>query len=479
MNLKKKTLSGLFWVGLEKVGLHLIQFVVFIILARLLTPEDFGLVGMIMILFSLSSTMMEGGIKQALIREKKLISGDLNTAFTLNLLLGIFLYIILFFSAPYVSTFYGDNRLTLLVRIMGLAILFKSLGLVHSASLIQSLNFKRELILILPAYLLSGLLAVTMAFYGFGVISLAVKFVTIELINSFLLFFLSRYNVRLGFNRKSFKKLMKFGIHLSVSKFITSINSDIHKVVIGKFFSASNLGLYTQAQKVKRLLSSNIVGTIQKVTYPVLSKIGGGSARLKEGYRKIIMMSCVITIPLMVILIITADPLIPFLLGEQWIGAVPMLQIIAVGGMIYNITLIHQNLLKVLNMTDTYLKLEIIQVFNFLIGLLIGIWFDILTLISLMVLVRYVNTIFYGYSVGKFIDYTFMEQIKDISDVLVVSFLILGITYIIKLKIIQLDLHDLILIITLSVVVLLLFVGIGFIIKSEKIKLVKGFFNVQ
>jgi O-antigen/teichoic acid export membrane protein len=479
VNLKKKTLSGLFWVGLEKVGLHLIQFVVFIILARLLTPEDFGLVGMIMILFSLSSTMMEGGIKQALIREKKLISGDLNTAFTLNLLLGIFLYIILFFSAPYVSTFYGDNRLTLLVRIMGLAILFKSLGLVHSASLIQSLNFKRELILILPAYLLSGLLAVTMAFYGFGVISLAVKFVTIELINSFLLFFLSRYNVRLGFNRKSFKKLMKFGIHLSVSKFITSINSDIHKVVIGKFFSASNLGLYTQAQKVKRLLSSNIVGTIQKVTYPVLSKIGGGSARLKEGYRKIIMMSCVITIPLMVILIITADPLIPFLLGEQWIGAVPMLQIIAVGGMIYNITLIHQNLLKVLNMTDTYLKLEIIQVFNFLIGLLIGIWFDILTLISLMVLVRYVNTIFYGYSVGKFIDYTFMEQIKDISDVLVVSFLILGITYIIKLKIIQLDLHDLILIITLSVVVLLLFVGIGFIIKSEKIKLVKGFFNVQ
>lgn len=475
MNLKKRTLSGLFWVGLEKVGLHVIQFVVLIILARLLAPEDFGLIGMIMILFSVSSIIMEGGINQALIREKNLEKSDVDTAFLTNVLLGIFFYLLLYFTAPYVSLFYDDERLTLLVRVMGLSVFFKSFSLVFSASLVQKMNFKRELILMVPAYLVSGIGAVYLAFAGYGVVALAMKYVILELVKTILLFFLSQQNVGSSYSKKSFKKLFNFGIHLTSSKLIASMHNNLYKVLIGKFFSASVLGLYTQAQKIKRLLSSNILQAIQKVTYPTLSKIKDDEKRLKAGYIKIIQMSMLIIMPMMVLLIVTADPLIPFLLGEQWLGAVPMLQIISVGGMVFYLILIHQNILKVIGRTDVYFKLEIIQKFNVTLALVVGLWFDILILIALIVASQFVTTFIYAYKVGKFIDYTIPEQIKDIADIFVVSILVLGLTFIIKIGITQFQLHDIILLITLVVSSLLMFVGIGFAIKSEKIKLVKEF----
>jgi len=473
LSLKKAAFRGLFWVGIEKVGLHLIQISVFIILARLLVPEDFGLIGMIMILFSVSSTIMEGGVSQALIREKTIEQDDINTAFLFNVLFGIILYILLYVTAPYISHFYNDERLTLLVRIMGLSVLFQSFGLVFSASLVQKMNFKRELILILPAHLISGLTAITMGYSGYGVISIAMKFVILELIKSFTLFYLSQQKIHLGFSKSSFKKLFSFGMHLTGSKLISSMHSNLYKVLIGKFFSASTLGLYTQAQKIMRLLSSNILQAIQKVTYPSLSKIKGNKVRLKSGYRKIIQLSMLLIMPLMALLIVIADPLIPFLLGEQWAGAVPMLQIISVGGMVFYLILIYQNLLKVIGRTDIYLKLEIIQKVNITIALAVGIWFNILIFISLVVVSHFITTFIYAYKVGKFVDYSISEQIKDIADIFVVSLLVLGIIYYFKLIMMQYNLHSLVLLTILSISVMSLFIAIGFIIKSPKIKLLK------
>ncbi len=356
---------------------------------------------------------------------------------------------------------------------MGLAILFKSWGLVYSAILIQKLDFKKELYLMIPAHLASGFIAILLAFKGFGVISLAVKFVVLEFLNAVLLFIFCSFRVSFGFDKNSLKKLIGFGFNLSVSKILTSINSDIYKAVIGKVYSASILGLYTQSQKIKRLISVNIISAIQKVTYPALAKIRDDKNKLKETYKKIVIISCLFTVPLMTILIITADPLIPFLLGEQWRDAIPILQIIAIGGMIYNVTLIHQNLLKVLNRTDVFLKLEVIQVFNFMLALFIGVWFDIYVLLYLIVVVRYINTIIYAFSVGHFIEYPLSEQFKDIADIICISILTLLIVLYLKGFLLDLQLKDIYTLVLLFSICIVLFVLNGIIFRTDKLSLIK------
>lgn len=473
MNLKKRTLNGLFWVGLEKVGLNLVQVVVFILLARLLTPEDFGLVGMIAILFSISTTLMEGGLNQAIIRESTLEKNDVDTAFFTNVILGVFFYLVIYMIAPYVSIFYDDDRLTLLIRIMGLSVFFKSFGLVYSAILAQQLNFRKELVIMLPAYLISGILAVYMAFADYGVVSLAMHYVVLELVKSLFLYFLSNQKVRLRFDKKSFKKLLSFGIYITGSKLIASTHYNLYKVLIGKFYSASVLGLYTEAQKIKRLLSSKILEAIQKVTYPTLSKIKDNNKRLKNGYRKIIQLSMLIIMPMMTVLILIADPLIPFFLGEKWLGAVPMLQIISIGGMVFYLILIYQNLLMVINRTDILFKLELIQKINTTTALIAGLWFDILILITLIIGSHFITTIIYAYKVGKYIDYTFKEQFKDISDIIFISLVVLSSLYLLKPIIVGYVPQALILIMILVFSALFMFVGIGLLTKSKKINLIR------
>ncbi|TVR80013.1 MAG: lipopolysaccharide biosynthesis protein [Chitinophagaceae bacterium] len=416
-SLKKKTLQGFIWVAAEKVGLYLIQFGIIMILARLLTPEDFGLVAMIMIFFAVTTVLMEGGLSSAIIRERTPKQEDINTVFTINVLLAVFFYIILFFAAPYIADFYGNPIIQSLIRIMGLTLVARALSLVHQAMLVHSLDFKKEFLRVLPAHLLSGALGIYLAYKGYGVFALAYKYLALSILSSLFLMFLSKQKVSLSLHKNSYNRLSSFGIHLTASKILSSIHSNLYKVLIGVFFSPATLGFLSQAQKLERLVSSNLMQVIRKVSYPSLAKLNDDPVKLKDAYRKIIKISSLIVIPGMVFMIVYAEPLISLAFGDQWLPAAPMLQIVCVGGMVFNLILIHQNLLKVLGRSRLYLNLEILQKANITLALVGGIWFDILTLISLIVLAQYVTTFFYGYYAGKYISYNIREQLSDLAKI--------------------------------------------------------------
>lgn len=385
------------------------------ILARLLTPEDFGLVAMIMIFFAVTTVLMEGGLSAAIIRERTPKQEDINTVFTINVLLAVFFYIILFFAAPYIADFYGNPIIQSLIRIMGLTLVARALSLVHQAMLVHSLDFKKEFLRVLPAHLLSGALGIYLAYKGYGVFALAYKYLALSILSSLFLMFLSKQKVSLSLHKNSYNRLSSFGIHLTASKILSSIHSNLYKVLIGVFFSPATLGFLSQAQKLERLVSSNLMQVIRKVSYPSLAKLNDDPVKLKDAYRKIIKISSLIVIPGMVFMIVYAEPLISLAFGDQWLPAAPMLQIVCVGGMVFNLILIHQNLLKVLGRSRLYLNLEILQKANITLALVGGIWFDILTLISLIVLAQYVTTFFYGYYAGGFINYSLKEQIWDVT----------------------------------------------------------------
>ena len=413
MSLKQKTATGLFWVFLEKIGLYFIDFAIIIILARLLSPEDFGLVAMVMIFFSVSTTIMEGGLNQALIREKKPNEEDVNTVFTTNLVFAIVLYIILYLLAPYIALFFENKMLTPIVRIMGLSLIFRSFGMAHRSMVVQSLNFKKEFYLVLPAHLFTGLLAIYLAYKGAGVYALVIKYTALAFFTSLIFIIFSKYPIRLGFSKESFNRFFSFGLNIMLSRLISSIYLNLYRVFIAKFYSAAALGYYKQANNLRKMGSSNIVSAIQKVTYPVLAKLQDNPEKLKNAYRRVIKTTSVIVIPIMVFLFITADVLIPFLLGDQWMLAVPMLKIIVVGGMVFNISLINQNLLKVLGKTRLYLRLEILKKISTTAALLIGIWFDILILLAILQITAFINAIIYSYVSSRYIDYRKKEQITD------------------------------------------------------------------
>lgn len=417
------------------------------ILARLLTPEDFGLVAMIMIFFAVATVLMEGGLSAAIIRERNPKQEDINTVFTINVLLAVFFYIILFFAAPFIADLYGSPIIQSLIRIMGLTLVARAFSLVHQAMLVHNLDFKKEFIRILPAHLLSGALGIYLAYKGFGVFALAYKYLALSILSSLLLIILSKQKVSLSLHKSSYNRLSSFGIHLTASKILSSIHSNLYKVLIGFFFSPATLGFLTQAQKLERLVSSNLMQVIRKVSYPSLAKLNDDPVKLKDAYRKIIRISSLIVIPGMVFMIINAEPLISLAFGDQWLPAAPMLQIVCVGGMVFNLILIHQNLLKVLGRSRLYLNLEILQKANITIALLGGIWFDILTLISLIILAQYVTTFFYGYYSGVLINYSIKEQVWDVAQIILWIIPVGIIFYILRHTFAQFELSNLIIII--------------------------------
>ncbi|MEX1193384.1 MAG: lipopolysaccharide biosynthesis protein [Brumimicrobium sp.] len=474
MSLKQKTVKGLFWVALEKVGLHLIQFVVLIFLARLLSPEDFGLLGMVMIFYSLSSVILENILNQAILREKEILQKDLNTAFSFNILCGFLLFILIFSISPLVSAFYEDERLTVLLRILSFAVLFKAIGMVFRILLMHDLKFKKQLILVLPANLISGVTAVALAFNDFGFITLAIKVVILEFLMMLFLIIFKKRKVQLQFDSSSFKRLSNFGFNLTASKIITSMRADSFNVLIGKFFSASSLGLFTQAQKLTRLFSTNVVQSIQVVTYPALAKIQDNDSKLKSAYRNIIILNSLVIVPLMAISIVVADPLIPFVLGTKWAGAVPIFQILCIGGMFYNNTLIYQNLLKIKNKMRVYLRLELIQVLFLTVALIVGLFFSLETLVILMVTARLINTLIYINYTGTLINYSFKNQITDIGDIFLTSIFSLFITYGVKMLLVDYPISSIQLTIILTFVMLIFFILLGLLFHRQKFILIKS-----
>ncbi len=431
-SLSERSLSAIVWVLLDKLGGSVMNFVVTIILARLLSPEDFGVVAMVMVFFEFSSIFVESGFSTALIREKTISEADKSTTFIFNLIASFIMYGVLFVSAPAIAAFFAQPLLVWIVRIMGLSLIINALSIVQRTILIQQIDFKAMTIVRFIAVAVSGGAAVILAYSGWGVWSLVVRFGLMDLLSTIFLWFLNRWSPSFQFSKASFHKLFGFGSKILAAAMLDKFYLHIYKLLIGKFFAAATLGFYTQANNFTNMVINTLFRTVQNVTYPVLSKLQDDQEKLKAGYRKILKLSSFIIIPAMVVLGVLAKPIIVTLVGEKWLPSVPMLQLLCLSGLTYHFSSINLNMLLVLGRSDLSLKLEVIKKVNITLAIVIGLQFGIYGLIIGEVITAYVNLFINAYYSRKFLNYALNDQFVDVLPTMAFSALIGGLLFFLK-----------------------------------------------
>lgn len=420
-SLKKKTISGLIWSFTDSLANQGLTFIIGIILARLLTPKEFGLIGMITIFIAVSESFINSGFSQALIRKNDCTETDLSTTFFFNMAAGILFFILLFITAPLVSSFFKEPQLIILIRVLGAVLIIDAFTIVQRTTLTRRIDFKLQTKVSVISTGFSGIVSISMAFTGFGVWSLVAKTISQRMMNSFLLWLWNKWRPLLVFSRRSFRDLFSFGSKLLASGLIDTIYRNVYYLIIGKYFSAQELGFYTRADHFKDLPSKNINNVISRVSYPVLSQLQDDPVKLKAGYKKIIKSTMFVTFILMTGLAAIAEPLVITLIGEKWRQSIIYLQLLCFVGAMYPLHALNLNMLNVQGRSDLFLKLEIIKKLLAIPTIVIG----IICGIQVMIFGMWFNTIFAyylnSYYSGRFISYSMREQINDIIPSLLTS----------------------------------------------------------
>lgn len=413
-SLKQKTVNGLFWSFIDNFSSQGITFIVGIVLARLLTPKEFGLIGMITIFIAISQSFTNSGFSQALIRKKEVSDTDLSTVFYFNFGVGLLFFALLFLTAPLISNFFDEPQLTDLVRVLASVLIINSVTIIQRTILTKRIDFKLQTKISVISNLLSGCVGIGMAYSGFGVWSLVARTISQQGFTSLFLWLWNRWKPSLVFSIASFKELFSFGSKLLFSGLIDTMYRNIYYLIIGKYFSAADLGFYTRADLFKRLPAQNISTVMSQVTYPVLAQMQDDPVKLKAAYKRMIKSIMFISFILMAGMAATAEPLVITLIGEQWRPSILYLQLLTFVGVMYPLHSLNLNMLNVQGRSDLFLKLEIIKKIMVIPTIIIGIYFGI----TIMILGMWVNTIiaYYlnSYYSGRFIKYPMREQITDI-----------------------------------------------------------------
>lgn len=414
MSLAQKALSGFIWTLTSRAGTRISIFVVSIVLARLLTPADFGLIAMLSVFFAVSSSLVDSGFTHALIREKTISEVDKSTVFFINLFISLFLYTILWFSSPYIAKFFDQPELMWLARVMGIDIVLKALIIVQRAVYMQTLRFKLLSYTDIGVSLLTGIIAVFLAYYGFGVWALAIKYFLSSLFIFIVFFTINPWRPTSFINADSFKRLFGFGSRLLVTGLINVFYNNVYNLTIGKLFSADILGYYNRAYLLVNQSITTISMALGQVTYPILSKTKDDAPRLKEAHKKIVNVISFINIPISVILAFSAEPLVLVLLGEKWVETVPFVQLLSISAIVTHLIALNINILKVIGRSDLYLRTSVISKVLTTIAVIVGIQFGVWGLVISSVVAIYLEVIVSMLFTSKFFNYNISDQLRDI-----------------------------------------------------------------
>ena len=413
-SLKSKTVKGASWSLIDSVAGQGITFLVGLVLARLLSPEEYGLIGIILIFVSVFNTIVDSGFSNALIRKKDVKDIDYNTVFIINLILSVLLFSILYVSAPAISIFFSQPLLIPLLRVMGVVVIINAIAIIHRTILVKAVDFKTQTKVSFISSISSGVVGIGMALCGFGVWSLVGQQISRQFLNSIFLWIYSKWYPKLKFSKQSFIELFSFGWKLLASSLIDTIWREIYQVIIGKFYTPVALGQYTRAQQFASICSSNLTSVVQRVSFPVLSSVQDDKDRLKKGYQRIIKVSMLLTFVLMLGLAAIAKPMILVLIGEQWLPCVPYLQLICLQMMLYPLHSLNLNMLQVQGRSDLFLRLEIIKKIIAIGPLLLGVFVNIYWMLGCSIITGIIAYFLNAYYSGPFLNYSIKEQFKDI-----------------------------------------------------------------
>ncbi len=423
-NLKDKTIKGIGWSAADNILQYAISFVVSIILARLLTPDDYGLIGLTNIFSIISTAIIGGGFTSALIRKKDVTEQDYCTAFIINIGFSLIIYVSLYFSAPYISHFFGRTKLIALIRVLCLSLIIEGLSVVQRAMLNKRIDFKSQTKITLIGSVIGGFVGIAMALCGYGVWALVAYNLTASTFKTILLWVYNKWMPNFFFSIKSFKDLFNYSWKMLATDVINATWKELKNVVVGKFYSPAYLGQYTRSVQFAQLFSTNLTQVFQRVSFPVLSEIQDDSSMLKYVYRKIIKDSTFITFILMLGLAAISKPLIVILIGEKWLDAARYLPLICLSSMLYPLHAINLNMLQVKGRSDLFLKLEIVKKIIAIIPLAIGIIFNIYWMLVAEIVNSFICFYLNSYFSGPLLGYSTSSQIKDILPSLGVAVLV-------------------------------------------------------
>lgn len=466
MELRSKAINGFVWSFLIQSGHQILYFVVSIILARILLPEDFGILGMISIFIAFGSILINGGLTSSLIRTKDPDQADYSTVFYINLISSIVIYLTMFVLAPYFARFFNKYELINITRVSCLTFIIGAFSSVQSTRLNKNLQFKTQFILQIPSLIISSGLGIWLAYNGYGVWSLVWKDITYVFIATIQLWIYSKWTPSLIFDWGKLKYHFNFGYKLTVSDIINTTVSNIYNVIIGKYFSAAQLGYFTRAKTIEELPTTNMVSLFNRVAFPLLSQVKDDDYRLKSIYKRLMGQVIFWTVPILMIAGVLATPLFRFLLTEKWLPAVPYFRILVIAGLVYPLHRYNLNICYVKDRSDIVLKLSLFQSSLTLLGALTAIWLGIKGLLWSIVAVNLVVAFVNAYYSGGLINYSLKEQLKDISPT-ILSGLLSGVIALLIDQLFLIQSIDFIRLLFSSLLAFIAYLGISFLLKNQ------------
>ncbi|NJY63021.1 lipopolysaccharide biosynthesis protein [Salinimicrobium sp. CDJ15-81-2] len=414
MSLKRKAALSLVWTFTQQFGNQLIGFIVSLVLARILLPSEFGLVGMIAVVVAVGNALLDGGLTKSLIRDTDCDEVDYSTVFFFNVGAGLVVYALVFLSAPFIADFYEQPVLTDIIRVYCLTIVITSFSAVQLARLTKRMDFKIQALIAIPAAVMGGVVGIWMAFSGYGVWSLVWSGITTAVVSTIQMWWYSSWKPRLVFSRSRFSKHFNYGYKLTLSDLLNRIFNNIFLIVIGKYFSAAQVGFYTRAETMKQLPVTNISRALDKVTFPLFVSIQDDEVRLKRVYKKLMLMVVFVISPVLIFLAVLAEPVFVFLFTEKWLPAVPYFQILCVTGILFPLHSYNLTILNVKGRSDLFLKLEVVKKVIIVITIIIAIPFGIMALLYGQVVISLLAFFINAHYTSRFISYTGWEQLKDV-----------------------------------------------------------------
>lgn len=422
-SLRNQTTKGVWWSFGGSVASYGITFLVGIVLARLLSPAEYGLIGIIMVFVTVFDGIIDSGFSNALIRKKDATEADNNTMFITNLVISVLLFFVMFFGSPLIAHFFNNEQLIPLTKVMSFYLIVNAFCLIQRTLLTKEIDFKTQTKCNVISSAISGIIGIIMALKSYGVWALVGQQLSKILFNTICLWYYRRWKPSFSFSWNSFRELFGFGWKLMVSGIINSIWGQIYQIVIGKCYSAETLGQYTKAREYVDLVSKNMTSVVQKVSYPTLSKIQDEKERLKNAYRLVIKVTVLAVFVLVFFMGGCAKQLILVLIGEKWLPCVPMMQLVCFSMALYPLHSINLNMLQVQGRSDLFLKLEIVKKIIGILPVLAGIFFNIYW----MLIVGFftggcIDFWLNSYFSGKFIGYSTKDQLKDILPSLGIAF---------------------------------------------------------
>lgn len=419
--LKSKILTSLFWKLLERSSTSGIQFIILIILARLLSPDDYGVISLALIFIIIANVFVQGGFNTALIQKKNADENDFSSIFYLTLWISVLLYMLLYFLAPIIASLLKLSQFKSVIRVLGVSLFFNAFNSIQNNIVVRNMQFKKLFFSSIGSTLGSGLVGIILANNGFGVWALVAQQITNQVLTTLILWFTVKWRPKLYFSVKSVKGLFSFGWKLLISELIDTIYMHIRSFIIGLKFSPTILGYYNKGKQFPSFIVTNINGSIQSVMLPALSSQQDDIKRMKDMVRRSIVTSSFIVFPMMVGLAITSKTLVSVLLTDQWLPAVPFLVIYCASYALWPLNTANLQAINALGRSDIYLKQEIIKKIVSIVILVITLFFNAQTIALGALLSGIISSIINAFPNKKLLDYSYGEQLRDVLPSLTIS----------------------------------------------------------